>query len=75
MARKPTLNALHSKRLAAIDVFSKAANDLLSTAGDYRDLADDARSVADVHTELATEATLAAISAENQAAKIRELLG
>jgi len=75
MARKTGINALHSRRLAAIDVFSKAANSLLVTASEYRTLADEAYAEAHERTELATEATKSAAAAEDQARRIRELLG
>jgi hypothetical protein len=75
MARKDPINALHSRRLAAVDVFSKAANALLETAADYRALQDQALAEAEERQELAAVARAGALDAEAKAAAIRKLLG
>lgn len=75
MARKtPNINALHTRRLAAVGVFTKAAEELLSTAAQYQDLADQAYAVARTQERLAAEAKESALSAEDQASRILGLL-
>jgi len=78
MARKTLsdrLNALHTKRLSALEVFTDAALDLEEAAVEYQDLADQACEQATVHQSLAGSATRNAHDAWDKAARIRELVG
>ena len=79
MARSKTvgarLNALHSERLAAVDVFTKSASILLDTAQQYRALADEAGQEAAERELVAADARSTAEGAEAQARKILALLG
>jgi len=69
------LNALHSERLAAVDVFTKSASILLDTAQQYRVLADAAATEAAEREIVAADARSTAEGAEAQARKILALLG
>jgi len=69
------LNALHSERLAAVDVFTKSAEILDATADAYQELADTAYDEAAVRTSVAGSAVRNALDAREQARKIRELVG
>jgi hypothetical protein len=75
MPRKTRINALHSRRLAAVEVFSRAANDLQAVAADYHEVAAQAYAEASDREQLAAEATVNARAAGEQAAAIRKLLG
>jgi hypothetical protein len=77
MARKTLsdrLNALHSERLAAVDVFTKSAAILDETADAYQELADTAYEEAQERTDMGGDATRAEHIAREQARKIRELV-
>lgn len=79
MARNKTLaaqlNALHSERLAAVAVFTRSAEILEETAEAYQALADQAADEARERQLAAEDALSNAVSAFDQARKIRELAG
>jgi hypothetical protein len=76
MARKnlaDRLNALHSERLAALDVFTRSADRLEDTALALQELADQAYDEAYQRNAVAADATANAARAWEQAQRIREL--
>jgi hypothetical protein len=76
MARKALtarLNALHTERLAAVDVFTRSAAILEETAIEYQVLADEAYAEANERQLVAADATVNATAAWEQAQRIREL--
>lgn len=68
------INALHSERLAATDVFRKSAAVLRETADAYHELADEAYGVANQHSAVAADAKVNAFEATKQADRILELV-
>jgi len=79
MRRNKTLtdrvNALHTERLDALTVFTKASDLLDSIAEDYDAVVQQARAEALERNDAADAATIGAQAARQKARKIRELLG